>query len=495
MSGADLKPWDRFCEFVSEATRVFRSFSMSLDAKKLAFAFTGVAVWLVGVLIINALMPVQWVILVAAGAVATAFLFVAFARSESDFGSRRFVVSLVSSVLGVWLVVVLLIILTRQYPLEREFLVNIYKVAWTLAVAAFFGTAVCRIAAVDAAAEDTVGPRETSRFALRKLSTSVWTLLAPVLAVIAFGLVLLIVGLPGRIPGFGGVWYVILGIFYIIALLGGLFFALTLLVYLPGLVLFQPAIAAEDNDAFDAISRAYSYVFGRPWRLLFYGVISFFYARVVLAVAAVLFAWAGRITNIFLSKGIGSSMTKDLPDLDLGAVFGVPYAADPLGNVAGAAAYVRNVVLGGPFSGPVFKGARQILGGNVLESFKASGSVGGWFVVFWQYVLLVIFMAFAVTLIYSLFTHIYLLMRKAVDGTPLEEVYLEPPEEEEYEAEFAGEGEKAEEPAEKPPAEEEKPGEEEKKKDVTDEPVDLAGEEEEKDSGEEESEEENEEEK
>lgn len=464
MSKSEMKPWDRFCEFAAESTRIFKAFSMALDAKKLMFAFCGVVIWAVGAMLVNVL-P-HWLIPIVAGLAAIALVFVALAKSDVDVTSSKFLITLGSSILAIAIVVSLLVWVGVDKQAEPGLLLNIYRTAWTLAVAAFFGTAICRIAAMDAATEEAIGAKQAARFAFSKLATSIWTLLTPVIAVVAFGIVLLVVGAIARIDYVGYVWYILIGLLYLVALLGGLFFAVVVLVYIPGLVLFQPAIGAEGNDSFDAISRTYSFVFGRPWRLAFYGIVSTIYAKIVLSVVAVVFAWAGRITNVFLAEGAGSRMAANTSALDLGAIFGMSFSTDPAGNVSGAAGYVRTVVTGDPLFGPFINAGRHILGGNVFESFKAAGEAGGKLIVFWQYILLAIFMAFAVSLIYSIFTQVYFLMRKACDGTPFEEIYMEAPEEEAYAEEFPEKDQAAEEakPAEETDgpkaAEEAKPAEE-----------------------------------
>ena len=475
MSDSEMKSWDRFCEFGAESTRIFRAFSMALDAKKLLFAFCGVVLWATGTMLLNVL-P-QAFVPIAAGVVALIIVFLAAARSQTDLVSKNFVLALVGAILGVIAVVVLLIWVGAGKG-QGNILMPIYKVAWTLAAAAFFGTAICRIAALDAATEETISPKETLRFSLKKLSTSIWTLLTPVLAVVGFGIVLLVIGFMTRIPVFEHFWYFVIGLFYIIALMGGLFFAVTLLVYIPGLVLFQPAIGAEGNDSFDAISRAYSYVFGRPWRLLFYGIVSLIYGKIVLAVVSIIFAWSGRVTNLFLVQGAGGTIGDKAKDLDLGSVvFGLPFVQDPLANVAAAAGYLRDTVFGSPFAGPFFGAGRHVLDGNVYETFRDAGHPGGWLIIFWQYILLAIFMAFAVSFIYSLFTQIYFLMRKACDGTPFEEVYMEAPEEEQYAEEFpekAG-GEDAEEAVTKKEPAAPRTKKKLEKKEEEEKPIDLAG--------------------
>lgn len=449
MSEPQVKPWERFLEFLVESMRIFKGFSMALDAKKIVFALVAVVLWACGALLINLVANESWLLMGGAAVAAIVMVFVILARTGSETASKNFILSLVGTILGI---IVLALILWWATKDSTVGLAKVMHLVWGLAVAALFGTGICRIAALNSAADETLGPRETARFALKKLSTSIWTLLVPVLAVIAFGLVLIVISAVSRIPLVGHVWYVIIGILYIVPLVIGLFFAAVMLVYFPSLILFQPAIAAEGNDSFDAISRSYSYVFGRPWRLAFYALVAFIYARIVLSVAALLVIMAGKLTNWFMGTGVDPEMIRKVNALDLGAILGNPFGADmPVWNAV----------------------SHFVTRGEVSKSFTDAGHVGGGLIVFWQHILLAIFLAFALSLLYSLITQIYFLMRKAVDGTPFEEVYIETPEEEEFAAEFEGVAAPAEveEPEEEEEDEEEPPKQE---KEEEDEPIDLA---------------------
>ena len=44
-----------------------------------------------------------------------------------------------------------------------------------------------------------------------------------------------------------------------------------------GFNLMYPTVAVEGSDSFDAISRSFSYVFARPWRMLWYTVVAVVY--------------------------------------------------------------------------------------------------------------------------------------------------------------------------------------------------------------------------
>lgn len=411
MCDTETKPLDRLVDFACEATRIFRGAHMARDVKKFLFALAAVIVWALGALLINVLMGKSWIILVAAGIAAIVLIVVVFSYSQSEL-TRASIALLVASILTVAAVVTVLIMVTRD--LGRSDKAFIFHPLWALAVASFFGTAIARIAAVWAATEDSVGLRDAARFALGKLATSIWTLLIPAAALLAFAIFLVCIGVPGRIPVAGHVWYVIIGITYIIWLLGGICFALVLVTYLPGLTLFQPAIAAEGEDAFGAFSNVYRFVLQKPWHLAFYGALAYAYSRVVLSVAALVIIYAGKITNTPLGWGIGKKMGEHASKLDLGEVF------------AGSFLSLR---------GPGIAAFDHVLSGEVHRSFEGV-SIGGWFIVFWQYVLLAFFMAFTLTLFYCVATQVYFLMRKAADGTPFAEVYTQEPEEEQFAAEF-----------------------------------------------------------
>jgi len=68
--------------------------------------------------------------------------------------------------------------------------------------------------------------------------------------------------------------------------------------------------------------------------------------------------------------------------------------------------------------------------------------------VFWVWVVLAVMMAFLVSFFFCSQTVIYFLMRRSVDATDIEEVYMEESDEEELPVEGLGEA-----PAETPPAE------------------------------------------
>jgi len=148
-----------------------------------------------------------------------------------------------------------------------------FGILWTLAVWAFPGGLITRRAVVQLATESPPGLRPNAAFACRRY---LWYFLAPLyplLGLLLLAIPIALVGLPIRIaPGLGSVLAGLLWIFVAVAglaamwLLGGLIF---------GWPLMWPTISAErDGDAFEAFSRSYSYVYGKPLHYFFYVVVA-----------------------------------------------------------------------------------------------------------------------------------------------------------------------------------------------------------------------------
>jgi len=174
---------------------------------------------------------------------------------------------------------------------------------WTLgailvftAVWSLFGGAVSRIAAVEIAKEDRIRTQEALSFAWKKYPSNFSTLIACVLGFLFFTGLVWAGSLPGRIPVVGPWWGVVVGILFPFALLGGFVATLIAVGTVFGYPLFYPAVAAEGTDAFDAISRGFSYVYSRPWRGLGYFLITLIHGAVSTA-----FVWAFGVALLFVT--------------------------------------------------------------------------------------------------------------------------------------------------------------------------------------------------
>lgn len=137
---------------------------------------------------------------------------------------------------------------------------------WTLAIWALFGGAIARIAAIHLTYGETIGPLTALRESAAKWPSTVG---APLLCFAAVA----IIAIPLALAGFllhASVFAFLIGLGWFIVLLFGIALAIVLVGLAFGWPLMWSTIAVERSDAFDAVSRAYAYVFQRPLHAVFY---------------------------------------------------------------------------------------------------------------------------------------------------------------------------------------------------------------------------------
>jgi hypothetical protein len=132
------------------------------------------------------------------------------------------------------------------------------KAFWAAVVWGIFGGAIARIAVVQAAVDRKVGLGSALRFALRHWGSLIGAPLTPMLAVAILAGASALFGLLYRIPAEIGAG--IASVLGFVPLLLGLLMALILVGLALGWPLMHVTIAAENEDAPDALSRSYSYV-------------------------------------------------------------------------------------------------------------------------------------------------------------------------------------------------------------------------------------------
>ncbi len=146
-----------------------------------------------------------------------------------------------------------------------------------LAVSSISGGAVCRIAALQFARGEKPGLTEALRYSIKRFTSFFTAPLAPIGIIIFIGLPIFLLGLAGNIPRAGEL---IVGIGMAFALFAGALIAVIVIGAVAGLNLMFPAVAYDGSDCFDAISRSFSYVYARPWRMAAYTVIAAVYGSV-----------------------------------------------------------------------------------------------------------------------------------------------------------------------------------------------------------------------
>jgi len=234
-----------------------------------------------------------------------------------------------------------------------------------LVIWSFFATAITRRVAVEFAGAEEIGLRETFAFASREFRT---TCAAPLIALVGIGLLWLMgstIGWIGNIPGIGEP---IAALLWGVQFLFGVILALILLGVAVAWPLMVAAHSAEGTDAFDALNRAYNYVFVRPWYSLWLLTVTIFYGSVVL---------------YFLTGLVGVSLH-------------------------------LTEWMGGPHVNPG-------------SSFAAEGSVAAAIGQFWSRGLASVLHAFIYSFFWTAVTISYFLLRKSVDAYPLNRVHRPSP--------------------------------------------------------------------
>ncbi|MEX1016965.1 MAG: hypothetical protein WDZ31_09475 [Phycisphaeraceae bacterium] len=260
--------------------------------------------------------------------------------------------------------------------------------AWAFFITAILGGAIARLAAQHACSDRRGSPTEALRFVGRRYPWFFLAPLIPAVLVMVIGVTLVIVGLLFNLPGLD----IVGAVGYGLMLLAGVAAALLLVGLATGGHLLLPALAVEGTDAFDAISRAYSYVFGRPWRYLFYSALALVYGAVVylaLSLALFLALWLTWMC-------------------------------------AGAAVFTEAEQGGDRFAAMLAQpGPAELLPRQETQELGVTGGVASIVLRGWTMLFITLLPAFAISYYFCANTWIYLLLRQAVDGTEMDDLFVE----------------------------------------------------------------------
>ncbi len=265
----------------------------------------------------------------------------------------------------------------------------------TMAVVALFGGAVNRIAALHFARDERLSITQSLRFSCSKFFSFFTAPLIPLAVIVVLGLLLAVGGLFINIPVVGEI---LGGLLFVLPLVGGFVIAFLLVGLLAGAPLMYPTIAVEGSDSFDAISRSFSYIFNRPWRAIFYGLVALVYG-VLTYLFVRLFAYLLLlVTHAFVGLGVFASAPSLHPRADKLDVLWTRPTFDSLF---------------GSFNWAAMSGAQQI---------------GAFLIGVWVFLVAAVVAAYLLTFAASSTTVIYFLLRRKVDATDLDDVYVEEPE-------------------------------------------------------------------
>jgi hypothetical protein len=166
----------------------------------------------------------------------------------------------------------------------------------------FFGGAIARLAALDFARDERPQVGQGIAFGLGKFGSFFWSPIVPLIFVAVLLLCNVLLGVVGRIPGAGPI---ILGLLYVLAALSAFLVVLLLIGTCFGALFMWPTIAMEGTDSFDAISRAFNYLYARPWKTIWCVLVAIVYG---LAVLLFVVAFAGLLLYIAehsVARGMG----------------------------------------------------------------------------------------------------------------------------------------------------------------------------------------------
>ena len=284
----------------------------------------------------------------------------------------------------------LLVVLPQWlYHMHRGFMI-----VWLLGATALWsllGGALSRMSALHAARDRRINAVEAVHYACGKWGWYFLSPLIPLMLVLLVGLVMALGGLLFNLPF---IVDVIGAILFGLALVGGFIIALLLIGLVSGANMLYPAISIEGTEAFDAISRAYHYVFFKPWQLFFYTLVSLVYGAITyLFVGAVIFL-SLTVTHKFVASGVFISAAQGV-DNRFDALMALPQ----LGQL------------------------RYDIDTSLLGS--ASGVVAAWLIRAWVMLLIGVLGAYAISFYFCANTWIYLLLRRTADGAEFDDIYLE----------------------------------------------------------------------
>ena len=268
---------------------IFRAFRMAFDPKKLLLGFGGVIVTIVSFTIITTIFNRLGIISLTSKVFINDVFFssklcpyemlLSFCQSMAAFGVGKLIAS------AVFLLTLLVI--------------------WSVV-----GGAITRISALEYAKDESIRISEAVKFSFKKFWSFFSSPIVPAIGVVFFALCNVLGGLLGKLGVLGDI-FIAFG--FPLALLSSLMITFIGVIGFVGLCLMFPTISAEGSDAFDAMSRAYSYVLSKPRKYISYFLISSFYGIVCISFVALAACFIVYITFDTVGIGMGQKF-KDIVD-------------------------------------------------------------------------------------------------------------------------------------------------------------------------------------
>lgn len=268
--------------------------------------------------------------------------------------------------------------------------------AWTILVWSFIGIAITRICLLRLTRNEQSGLDDAFEFALDKWLTAAGAVGIPLLAVGAICVPAFIIGLFMSFDV--GVVLVSLIWFVVLALAGMI--GLLLLGLMFGWPLMIASVGCESQNSFDAMTRAYAYTYQKPINYLFYCLIAILFGG---------FCWL-----------IVGTLTENVVDLSYWSTsWGTNVvSADRTDIIRGEIAIPVDEGLAEPADAAVGDAAKDTTDPNALTALKAGQGIIG----LWEAMFKTLAAAFIYGLFWCMTSAVYLLLRKDVDETEMDEI-------------------------------------------------------------------------
>lgn len=202
-----------------------------------------------------------------------------------------------------------------RWALKYHFMYCVIFFSFIFSALSIAGGAICRITALQFAKNEKPGLSEALHYSIARFKNLFIPPIIAILFMLSIAAVLYITGWVGRIPYAGELLVAILTPLIILA---GALITIATIGTLAGFNLMFPAVAYENSDYFDVISKSFYYVFVNPWRMGFYTLLAAGYGAVCYVIVRFflfLSLWSGQM---FLKFGLftknSEKMTRIWPD-------------------------------------------------------------------------------------------------------------------------------------------------------------------------------------
>lgn len=297
----------------------------------------------------------------------------------------------------------------------REYLYLLFGSLWTMVVWSFIGCAITRVCLLRLTCDESLGVDDAFDYAVFKFRDCMGAIAMPFAGIAIICVPMTIVGM---LMGFDlGVF--LASIFWFVVLAASAVIVFLLLGLMFGWPLIVSSISAEGQNAFDAVTRAFAYVFQRPLNYALYALVAILFGG---------FCWmiVANVTNSVISLSYWStSWGANRTSQDRIEVIKGDFVSTSSVYATGEQAAALVNVEGDPEGGeavaesplPELKLDAELQDSGVLN--RGRKIIG-----FWNGIARTLAAAFIHGLFWCMAGAIYLLLRRDVDETEMDEIYL-----------------------------------------------------------------------